>query len=117
MTNYVLNTINFLKELLSTKDLIIESYEFSDSADEYDIDHYFNRKTLYFNRNTNVLTALCPLNSSQLKFHKEIIKIESNENFRWVLKSQIKKYFFYRKGCAMITIFDKNKVFNTTRFF
>lgn len=116
MRDYLNKTISFFEELLSFKKIVIESVEFTADADEYDVDKYLTRKTLYFNKNTGVLYALCPLPSASLKFHKEIVKLESNVNFRWIVKSAIKKERFYNGG-AFVNIYDKTNPFITTRFY
>ena len=116
MSKYLSEVVSFFKDLLLTDNLIIESLEFTNNADEYDVDKYLTKKTLYYNKNTGVLTALCPLPSVSLKKHKEITKMKSNINFRWIVKSRIKNERFYDGG-TYITIQDQEKIFNTMRFF
>ena len=116
MKAYVKETIDFFEDLLQTKNIVIESRDFCKSADEYCIDKYLTKKTLYFNKQKNVLTALCPVNSSSLKYHNEIVKLESNVNFRWIVKGDIKNERFYDCGIH-IDIIDKDKLFITTKFF
>ena len=65
--------------------------DFSDdcSSYEYGIDQeYLSRKVLYFDKETNRLMTHAP-GGSHWRRNSNILKISSNENFRWVLSAAI----------------------------
>ena len=46
---------------------------------------YFNKKKIYFNTSTNVLSTYCPVHSGALRVHDEIVTLECDDYFKWVV--------------------------------
>ena len=74
------------------------------------IELYFNRKKLYFDVCNNTLYTFCPVPSGALRVHDEIVTLECDDYFKWVI---LYKAFGedYLKGtvCTEIRKVSKNE--------